>query len=192
MQTNDNSPRLAIPGGCCNLSHRPGYSGHGTGMTSFHELYSRYSGDVHRFAFWLSGSSTEADDITAETFLRAFTAGGVHTETAKSYLLTIARNLYLQRLRRKRLRGELEEEPLDPAPDPERAAEGRERLAATLRELQRLPEVTRSALLLHVEEGLSYLEISRALGISVGALKVMVHRARLRLAAAREGKESRP
>ena len=32
MQTNDNSPRLAIPGGCCNLSHRPGYSGHGTGM----------------------------------------------------------------------------------------------------------------------------------------------------------------
>ncbi|PWB67306.1 MAG: hypothetical protein C3F15_18120 [Holophagae bacterium] len=161
-------------------------------MTSFHELYSRYSGDIHRFAFWLSGSSAEADDITAETFLRAFTAGGVRTETVKSYLLTIARNLYLQRLRRKRRWGELEGEPFDPAPDPERAAEGRESLAATLRELRRLPEVTRSALLLHVEEGLSYPEISRALGVSVGALKVMVHRARLRLAAAREGKESRP
>ncbi len=136
----------------------------------------------------------EADELLQDVFLRVVDGARRFEQRSKvrTWIFTIARNLYLQRLRRKRLWGELEEEPLDPAPDPERAAEGRERLAATLRELQRLPEGTRSALLLHVEEGLSYLEISRALGISVGALKVMVHRARLRLAAAREGKESRP
>jgi len=161
-------------------------------VTTFHELYSRYSGDVYRFAYWLSGSSAEAEDITAETFLRAFTAGDVRAETVKAYLLTIARNLHLQRLRRERRWHEREEEPVDPAPGPGRAAEGREELDATLRELRRLPEETRTALLLHVEQGLSYPEISRALGVSVAALKVRVHRARLRLAAAREGKESRP
>jgi RNA polymerase sigma-70 factor (ECF subfamily) len=158
-------------------------------MTSFHDLYLSYSTDVYRFVYWLSGSSEEAEDVTSETFLRAFTAGDVRAETVKAYLLTIARNLYLQRLRRDRRRGELEVEPVDPAPGPERLAEGRLELKATLRQLRALPEPTRAALLLHVEEGVTYAEISRALGISVGAVKVRVHRARTLLAAAREGKE---
>lgn len=161
-------------------------------MTSFHDLYQRYSGDVYRFISWLSGSSEEAEEITSETFLRAYTAGDVRAETVKGYLLTIARNLYLQRRRRDRRRGELEVEPVDPGPCPERIAEGRQELEATLRELGCLPEATRSALLLHVEERLTYAEISRALGISEGAVKVRVHRARTRMAAARDGKGTRP
>ena len=41
-------------------------------MTDFHELYTRYARDVHRFALYLSGDAALADDITSETFVRAW------------------------------------------------------------------------------------------------------------------------
>jgi DNA-directed RNA polymerase specialized sigma24 family protein len=37
-----------------------------------HELYSRYAADVRRFALYLCGDEALADDITSETFLRAW------------------------------------------------------------------------------------------------------------------------
>ena len=40
-------------------------------MDAFHELYTRYAGEVRRFALYLSGNAALADDITSETFVRA-------------------------------------------------------------------------------------------------------------------------
>ena len=71
-------------------------------MTDFSALYERYAPDVFRFALYLSGDRHEAEDITSETFVRAWTAPEpIRTATVKGYLLTIARNLFLQGLRRK-------------------------------------------------------------------------------------------
>jgi len=62
----------------------------------FHALYVRYSPDVFRFALYLSGDRHDAEDITSETFVRAWTAPGpIRAATVKGYLLTIARNLFL-------------------------------------------------------------------------------------------------
>src|SRR5580765_1119334 len=62
----------------------------GCGVTSFGELYARYAQDVYRFALYLSGDRHEAEDITSETFVRAWTATvPIRTETVKGYLLTI-------------------------------------------------------------------------------------------------------
>jgi RNA polymerase sigma-70 factor (ECF subfamily) len=63
--------------------------------------------------------------------------------------------------------------------------DGRERLEAVLHVLGQLPEGERAALLLRLDQGLSYEEIAAALGISTGAAKVRVHRARLKLLGAR-------
>ena len=41
-------------------------------QAAFHDLYERYAPDVYRFALWLSGNPAEADDITSETFVRAW------------------------------------------------------------------------------------------------------------------------
>ena len=43
-------------------------------MTDFGELYKKYAPDVYRFALYLSGEKSEAEDITSETFVRAWTS----------------------------------------------------------------------------------------------------------------------
>src|SRR5258706_3298491 len=76
-------------------------------MITFHEIYERYAKDVFRYACWLSGSADEADDITSETFARAWVGrAAIRTETVKAYLFAIARNYYLQDNRKaKRMAG---------------------------------------------------------------------------------------
>ena len=51
--------------------------------------------------------------------------------------------------------------------------------AAVLEALQTLPETDRAALLMHAQDGLPYEAVARALGLSITAVKVRVHRARI-------------
>jgi RNA polymerase sigma factor (sigma-70 family) len=161
-------------------------------MTDFRTLYQRYSADVFRFALYLSGNRSDAEDITSETFVRAWTSSArIRTNTVKGYLFTIARNLYLQGLRRSRRNVDLQEPIEDPGVDPLAIAEQRAQFRAVLARLRELPETDRSALLLRAVEGLTYEEISRALGISLAAVKTKIHRARLAFASIRNRQEDR-
>lgn len=156
-------------------------------MTSFGDLYSRYSADVFRFALYLSGNRAEAEDITSETFVRAWTAPEpIRMATVKGYLFTIARNLFLQGRRKTARQVELSDELRDPGAGPHARAEHDSELAAALVALQQLPEVDRAALLMRAQDEMPYEEIARALGISLASVKVKIHRARLALARIRE------
>ena len=148
----------------------------------FSALYQKYAPDVYRFALYLTGERSEAEDITSETFVRAWTSPeAIRTATVKGYLFTIARNLYRQSWRKKSRNVALNEEMPDPAASPEaRAAAGAE-LQAVLAGLQQLPEEDRAALLMRANEGLTYEEISQAMGLSLASVKVKIHRARLAL-----------
>lgn len=158
-------------------------------MTNFHDLYSRYSRDVHRFAYYLSGNASEADEILAETFARALTTDTPLRETTvKTYLLTIARHLYLETVRRKGRHVELTAEVPDSRPSLERAVEARTELDALKQRLLAAPAVDRAALMLRAD-GLPYDEIANALNISLAAAKVKVHRLRLKLAEWRAERE---
>ena len=64
----------------------------------------------------------------------------------------------------------------------------RARLDQVMQALQDLSEGERSALLLRVDHDLSYEDVAAALDTTVGAARVRVHRARLRLADALERK----
>lgn len=153
----------------------------------FHGLYRRHAPEVFRFALYLSGNRQDAEDITSETFVRAWTAPGpIRMETVKGYLLTIARNLFLQGLRRRSRQVALSEDLPDPGPDPTVLAERDSELEAALARLQQLPEIDRAAMVMRAVEELPYEEIARALGISLSAVKVKIHRARLKLAALRD------
>lgn len=159
-------------------------------MITFHEIYERYSKDVYRYSFWLSGSAEDAEDLTAETFARAWVGRHkIRTETVKAYLFTIARNLYLNQKRIANRSVELNLDHLDPHPSPDHLVESREELSHALEAIQSLAEVDRTAFLLRVQHELSYEEIARVLDLSLTAVKVKIHRARLKIASLQINKE---
>jgi len=152
-------------------------------MTDFEQLYERYARDVYRFALYLSGNTAQAEDIASETFVRVWTVrDGIRATSVKAYLFTIARNLHNDGRRRESRHVELPEGLLDQGPGPEIEARDRQALAAVLQALQAIPELDRAALLMRAQDGLPYDEIAQALGLSLAAVRVKVHRARLRIA----------
>jgi RNA polymerase sigma-70 factor (ECF subfamily) len=151
----------------------------------FASLYRQYAPDVFRFSYYLSGRRDLAEDITAETFARALGAADrIHGGTVKAYLLSIARNLFLDAMRRQRHLSDASVDEIDardPAPSPAVVTEGRIDLELTRQALARLPETERSALLMSTVHGFSHEQIGAVLDCSVGAVKLRIHRARLRL-----------
>jgi RNA polymerase sigma-70 factor, ECF subfamily len=155
-------------------------------MSDFHILYRAYGAVVRRFARFLCGNEALADDITSETFVRAWQARGkIREATVKAYLLTIARNLYRDHLRGHKPMNELDESICDPNIDLESQTAQKAEVQAVMRMLQQLPEIDRTALLMRVQEEMSYEEIAVALQLPLTTVKVKVHRARLKLIKAR-------
>jgi RNA polymerase sigma-70 factor (ECF subfamily) len=156
------------------------------GELDFLSVYERYARDVHRFALYLSGDVALAQDITAETFARAWAVRErIRVGSIKGYLLMIARNLYRD-ARRKPVEARLSAavDVSDLGSGPEASAQARHDLQVVLRALHQLPELDRAALLMAAVEGLPHHAIGIALGLSTAAVKVRVHRARVKLNAA--------
>jgi RNA polymerase sigma-70 factor (ECF subfamily) len=158
-------------------------------MSDFQRLYEHHAQDVYRFVLYLSGNATVAEDVTADTFTRVWMARDtLRIETARAYLIAIARNLYLDGRRRSRPIVPLHDSLPDRGPDPHEEMTSRAELGRVLAALQSLPESDRAALLMRAHGDLPYHDIAAALGCSVAAVRVRVHRARLRLAEARAGR----
>jgi RNA polymerase sigma-70 factor (ECF subfamily) len=159
-------------------------------MLTLEELYETYSKDIYRFAYWLSGNPSDAEDITSDTFIRAwFNYDSTKMETLKAYLMKIARNIYLEMLRKDHDHAPLE----DHLPDRQTNMESKIQLQNELKSissfLQTLNEDDRAAFILRVDHEMSYAEIARVLKISETASKVKVHRIRRKLLEDRIGKE---
>ena len=151
-------------------------------VTNFHELYQKYAQDIYRFAYWLCGNAQDAEDITSETFVHALTATAkIKAETVKGYLLTIAKNLAYKKSNREKRFVPLNADLAQQMNGPAHTVENSDSLQTALRFIQTLPVVDRAALVLRLQDDLSYEEIAGVLNISLAAAKVKVHRARLKL-----------
>ena len=102
-------------------------------------------------------------------------------------LFRLARNLVIDRLRSRsrtmrlfRAEGAYEQQPCSSA-DPERVLLATERLRRALAVIDTMPGRRREAFLLHRIDGLSYLEIARAMGIGVKAVEKHLSAAMLEL-----------
>ena len=152
------------------------------GMTDFTSIYERYSGDVFRFALYLSGNRTDADDITSETFARAWAASdSIQVETVKGYLFAIAKNLFLKGIQRAKNYDAKDYDVPDASPSALEVVERREEVGAVLEAMQELAPIDRAALIMRTLHDLPYAEIARILDITEGAAKVKVHRSRASL-----------
>jgi len=159
----------------------------------FSSVFERHAGDVYRFALYMSGNIQTAEDVTAETFVRAWAARGrIRPSTVKAYLMMIARNLCRDGHRRP-LHQSLPEghDVPDRAADQERSEDARQQWRRVVRDLSHLSEVDRSILLMAALEDMNYRAIGEAVGLSETAVKVRIHRARVHLNAIRWGREQR-
>lgn len=144
----------------------------------FTSVYEQYAPDVRRFVCYLTGSDDAAAEITSETFLRAWTTSGrIREESAKGYLLAIARNLVTDRQRRGWRSQPLAVDVTAPAAKPE----AKRYLDQTLAAIQELPDKYRLPLVMHAVSELPYEEIARSLELPLATVKVRIHRARLQL-----------
>jgi RNA polymerase sigma-70 factor (ECF subfamily) len=147
---------------------------------------------VYDSALRLTGDAASAQDLTQETFLRAFRAFGTFRpgSNCRAWLLRIAYNLFCNEYRRRRRLRELPQ--LDDGPDPiaELAADdpGPEESALRLldhealhRALARLPDDFRMAVTLVDIHGLSCAEAAEVMGTPRGTVLSRLHRARGRL-----------
>ncbi len=156
---------------------------------------------VYRFSLRLTGNESEAEDLTQETFLRAYRHWSTYTPgtSCRSWLFTICRNAFLRgREQRDRRRESLESE-LDVAVEALASAEilGEIRQEDPERQffdsfvdaeidaaVARLPFEFRDAVILSDLEGLSYNEVADVLDIPVGTVKSRLYRGRRLLASA--------
>jgi RNA polymerase sigma-70 factor (ECF subfamily) len=164
-------------------------------VKSLKTLFEQYSPSIFSYLLRLSGDRVLAEDLTSETFYKAILAidGFRGDASVKTWLLRIARNLYLRRSQREQRNTSLETMQeggasfIAPQPGPEAEVIRRERDRAIQEALLTLSENDRTILLLSSQENMAYSEIANVLEISVAAVKVRIHRARQRFAIALNG-----
>ena len=149
---------------------------------TFRQLYETHAAHVRRFVLFLGADPALADDLTSETFVRAWTSSApIRQDSARAYLFTIARNLRRDARRRARRPSGLDDNLADDGAAVHKQVEDRSELGIVLRAMQDLAEADRVILLMRAQDQLSHEEIAQALGVSVAAVKVRLHRARQRL-----------
>jgi RNA polymerase sigma-70 factor (ECF subfamily) len=163
----------------------------------FDEIYDKYKSDVFRFAYYLTQDRGEAEDMFQEVWLRVvrYLPRREIRQDLKPWLLTVVLNLHRDLLRKKRVRRmffldrtkrEIVEASLNDKPDvslsdPARRAERAAKLRNINQAIARLPESQRRVFVLKEIEGLRQAEIAGLLGIPLGTVKSLMHRAVKRL-----------
>jgi RNA polymerase sigma factor (sigma-70 family) len=149
---------------------------------AFEEIVRRYGHRLHRYAATIAGGS--AEDVTQDAFSKALLAlrrDGAEIEL-RPWLFRIVRNTALNDLRdRPPSADELAEALTGGGGNPAEEVERREELAELIRRLQALPDPQRAAIVMRELEGLGHDEIAAALGVSGGAARQAIHRARTTL-----------
>jgi RNA polymerase sigma factor (sigma-70 family) len=151
---------------------------------AFEEIVRRYRRPLDRFAAAIVGGRSE--DVTQDAFSKALPAlrGSEAEIELRPWLYRIVRNTALNELRDRAPVAEELAETLPGGLSTAAVAEAREELRDLMERLGALPEPQRAALVMRELEGLSHEEIAAALGVSGGAARQAIFRAR---SALREG-----
>jgi len=158
---------------------------------AFGQLFDRTHVIVFRYIYGLGGGSPQdVEDLTAETFLRAWRARhsfGGSEDAALGWLLQIARRLVIDNYRRRQRRGREESletvEIRSPEAGPEEAALEREQWNRVWRFTQDLPEQQREMLVLRYLLGWQVKQIAAQMDLTENAVSVSLKRIIERLAA---------
>jgi RNA polymerase sigma-70 factor, ECF subfamily len=158
-------------------------AGNGEVVRSFEQIYDEYKTPIYYFIYHLVGDKEQADDLTQDTFLKAFRALPKMGPNLKlsAWLYRIGRNTAFDFLRKRRLIAWLPWQDLDHEPADVESADPQTTYGTTAQvraALLRMPQKYRAALLLYNWGGLSYNEIALVLNIAESGVKMYLSRSR--------------
>jgi RNA polymerase sigma factor (sigma-70 family) len=146
-------------------------------------LVEQHYESLYRYAYRLSGTPADAEDLTQEAFCKAQAQLGQlrDTDRAKPWLFSILRNAYLHRTRSDKAHRQVSLDvvgdlPDDPPPDVPEV--GREQLQQALNEL---PEGFRTPVILFYFEDMSYRDIAEQMDLPIGTVMSRLARAKAHL-----------
>ena len=158
---------------------------------AFEALVRRYRKRIFALALHITGSSSEADDITQEVFLKAYRALGEFEGRSQFftwvYRMTVNRSLNSRRDHARRGEDTLDDPRLelavavDSRSNPQREAELRQTYSRLLRALDSLPIDMRTTVILVSLQGMSHGEAAVIQKVSDGTIAWRMHEARRRL-----------
>jgi len=157
--------------------------------SAFGRLYDQYVDSVFRYVLFRVGDRTLAEDVTSETFLRAFrriASISYQGRDVGAWFVTIARNLVLDHVKSSRFKLEVATAEPDDGRSVESGPENQVMTQLThvelLRCVQQLGDDQRECIVLRFLQGLSVSETANVMGRNEGAIKALQHRAVRRLA----------
>jgi RNA polymerase sigma-70 factor (ECF subfamily) len=152
----------------------------GSRQPSITALVEAHYAPLYRYAYRLSGSSQEAEDLTQETFCQAQSKLFQLREEAKakSWLFTILRNAYLHRLRSTKQVTQVALDGIPEIADRATAAAPIVDSAHLQLALDDLPESFRTPIILYYFEDFSYKEIAEQMNVPLGTVMSRLARAK--------------
>lgn len=154
----------------------------------FERLYAEFASPIYHHALRMTGDPDRAADVAQETFIKAYRHldSLADASAARSWIYRIATNTAIDAARRRRWSVSLDRDagdephpdPADPSPGPEAQVVGAVLDERVSRALLRLRPNHRQCLLLSDLEGMGAQEIGVVLGMSHGAVRTLLCRAR--------------
>jgi RNA polymerase sigma-70 factor, ECF subfamily len=152
----------------------------------FAELVRRHQDSVYGMAFRILRSRTDAEDAAQEAFLHAFRGlqGFQGTSRFSTWLYRITFNLCTDSLRKRRRFDPAcpcapqADQATDSRTDLETALQAAEERAAVRATVHRLPEIYRTAIILHYYQGMSREEMAAVTGLPLRTIETRLYRAR--------------
>ena len=156
-------------------------------MAGFSDIYRQYEPKVYGFLLSLSRDPVLAEELTQETFYRAFLHIDRYEERCEllTWLCQIGKNAYFKEFRRQKRFDRQKELPVDPdagtGQNPAELYAKKEELQRLRRHLEQLPEPYREVLTLRTYGELSYREIGALYGRTETWARVTCYRAKEKL-----------
>jgi RNA polymerase sigma-70 factor (ECF subfamily) len=152
------------------------------GVAEFEDLYRRHGRALFRYALARTFGDTHlAEDIVQETFLRAWRTPGVvgaRTESCRAWLVTVARNLVIDRLRNRDRRPRETGDGVLPQIPVQQCETDRVVMSLALRQAMASLTPRRREILIEVYlQDRSLKQVSEALGVPIGTVKSRAHAA---------------
>ncbi len=151
------------------------------------ELYQTYFPRLYRYILARTGNTYDAEDLTEEVFMRVLEAikRFEHRKAPFSaWLFRIAHNAVISQRRKETARGRSSQlndgMPVDSA-GPEELVERRVALNEVMQAAKTLPDAQRQVISLRFAAGLTVAETARAMGKGEGNVKVIQHKAIVKL-----------